>query len=840
MLELKSINKTYKSIKTTSTEALKNVNLNFGKSGLTFILGKSGSGKSTLLNILGGLDTPTSGEIVFKGKSFKDFKSRDYDSYRNTSIGFVFQEYNLIEKYNVFDNVSYALKLQTPKIDENLVLDVLDKVGLKELAKRKVNELSGGQKQRVAIARALVKNPSIILADEPTGNLDSENSKMIFEILKNLSQERLVIVVSHDEECASFYGDRIIELQDGVVIRDTNSNIVNDDSSYTLKNNHLPFKEALRFSVKNLFGHKVKLVLSIILISFALSFLGLSVMQNYLKVDSESKRVIEDFDIKYLNIWKLTKEDCGFIGKGYNIQCSNQDDITNDDYQKLTKEKNTKVQKGYFFYNFDYNIIGLERKFSEEEKFEEISDYYSRYHYVNSFSELDSNDFNFKLIGRKPENYNEIVIIKPVADFFIKYGYTLYSEDGEEIIYKPTSYEEIVNDQKELKFGYTKIKIVGIIDDDLKEFEPLKNISSNELRTTKDEKILKLKEKYDTLYPVEYYALSGFKDGIDLKIPKQNRVSVDDYNVDLKVIDDKEIYTKNGLQSNISLTESDVVINIEYLDKITNNDFTKEMNEYIITGLEKNSANSKEFYKEEFIKDYLSKNKLDVHVIFSIDNYGNKKQKLLNVVGITEDDAFYLNEKLLDEYSDDIYRIFLYVLTKDIDNYDDYFKDYPLDKAQFVSDSNLLHVIAYQSSTMEALSKYVLIISLVFSLFAILLLFNFIGLSITDNKKEIGVLRALGTTKKDISKIYSIQGLLVGLVSYVISLFLTYYYAIGENNVIFNSEDTSSIFRINLVGLTSQSILIMFVFMVIVVILSAVSVSFKISKMKPIDAINNK
>ena len=840
MLELKGINKTYKSIKTTSTEALKNVNINFGKSGLTFILGKSGSGKSTLLNILGGLDTPTSGEIVFKGKSFKDFKSRDYDSYRNTSVGFVFQEYNLIEKYNVFDNVSYALKLQTDKIDENIVLDVLDKVGLKELAKRKVNELSGGQKQRVAIARALVKNPSIILADEPTGNLDSENSKMIFEILKNLSQERLVIVVSHDEECASFYGDRIIELQDGVVIRDTNPDIVNDDSVYSLKKNHLPFKEALRFSVKNLFGHKVKLVLSIILISFALSFLGLSVMQNYLKVDSESKRVIEDFDIKYLTILKLTKEDCGFIGKGYNIQCSNLDKITNDDYQNLTKEKNTKVQKGYFLNGLNYYIVGLERNFTEEENSDKIGYYYSKYEHVRSFSELDSNDFNFKLIGRKPENYNEIVIIKPVADFLIKYGYTLYNETDEEVIYKPTSYEEIVNDQKELKFGYTKIKIVGIIDDDLKEFEPLKNVSSNELRTIKDEKILKLKEKYDALYPVEYYALSGFKDGIDLNIPKQNRVSVDDYDVDLKVIDDKGIYTKNGLQSNISLTESDVVINIEYLDKITNNDFTKEMNEYVITGLENNSANSKEFYKEEFIKDYLSKNKLDVQVIFDIDDYGNKKQKLLNVVGITEDDAFYSNEKLLDEYSDERYRIFLYVLTKDIDNYDDYFEEYPLDKAQFVSDSNLLHVIAGQSSTMQSLSKYILIISLVFSLFAILLLFNFIGLSITDNKKEIGVLRALGTTKKDISKIYSIQGLLVGLVSYVISLFLTYYYAIGENNVIFNSENTSSIFRINLVGLTSQSILIMFAFMVIVVLLSALSVSFKISKMKPIDAINNK
>ena len=180
MIELKNVNKIYKSKNNNNNEALKNINISFNNIGMTFILGKSGCGKSTLLNILGGLDVPTSGEIIFKGKSFNSFKSKDYDSYRNTSVGFVFQEYNLIEKYNVFDNVSYALKLQSEKNDDNVVLDVLDKVGIKDLAKRKVNELSGGQKQRVAIARALVKNPSIILADEPTGNLDSESSKNIF------------------------------------------------------------------------------------------------------------------------------------------------------------------------------------------------------------------------------------------------------------------------------------------------------------------------------------------------------------------------------------------------------------------------------------------------------------------------------------------------------------------------------------------------------------------------------------------------------------------------------------------------------------------------------------
>ena len=221
MLKVKNLVKIYKIGKTKETvKALNNVSIDFPEKGLVFLLGKSGSGKSTLLNAIGGLDTFNSGEIIIKGKSSKDFSQADFDSYRNTFIGFIFQEYNVLEEFTVAKNLSIALELQGKTADKNAVNKLLEQVDMLNFAKRKPNQLSGGQKQRVAIARALIKNPEIIMADEPTGALDSNTGKQVMDTLKKLSQEKLVIIVSHDREFAEIYGDRIIELKDGKIIQD--------------------------------------------------------------------------------------------------------------------------------------------------------------------------------------------------------------------------------------------------------------------------------------------------------------------------------------------------------------------------------------------------------------------------------------------------------------------------------------------------------------------------------------------------------------------------------------------------------------------------------------------
>ena len=236
MLEVKNLTKTYVPKKGVPVVALNDVSLKIEDKGLVFILGKSGSGKSTLLNLLGGLDKYDDGDIIIKGKSTKDFSQADFDSYRNTYVGFVFQEYNILDEFSVGANIALAIELQGRKASNEEVNQILDTLDLKGYGNRRTNELSGGQKQRIAIARALVKNPDIILADEPTGALDSKTGLQIFDILKKLSEEKLVLVVSHDREFAEMYGDRVIELADGKIISDiTKTTVKNGETEENLQ-----------------------------------------------------------------------------------------------------------------------------------------------------------------------------------------------------------------------------------------------------------------------------------------------------------------------------------------------------------------------------------------------------------------------------------------------------------------------------------------------------------------------------------------------------------------------------------------------------------------------------
>ena len=245
MLEIKNLSKIYKPKKGLPVTAIKNISLKLSDTGMVFLLGKSGSGKSTLLNLLGGLDRYDGGEIIINGVSSKDFKQTHFDSYRNTYVGFIFQEYNILDEFNVGENIAIALELQGKKATDEKINEILSKVDLDGYGNRKPNELSGGQKQRVAIARALVKNPEIIMADEPTGALDSNTGKQILDTLKKLSREKLVIVVSHDREFAESYADRIIELADGEIVGDKSiddnfntedsENLVFTDNAVTVK-----------------------------------------------------------------------------------------------------------------------------------------------------------------------------------------------------------------------------------------------------------------------------------------------------------------------------------------------------------------------------------------------------------------------------------------------------------------------------------------------------------------------------------------------------------------------------------------------------------------------------
>ena len=221
MLQLKNITKDYLSGDQT-VHALKGIDIEFRKSEFVSILGPSGCGKTTLLNIIGGLDRYTAGDLIINGKSTKKFKDKDWDAYRNYSVGFVFQNYNLIPHQSVLANVELALTLSgvNKKVRREKAIKALEDVGLKEQIHKRPNQLSGGQMQRVAIARALVNNPDIILADEPTGALDTDTSIQIMEILKEISKDKLIVMVTHNPELAEKYSSRVVKALDGKIISD--------------------------------------------------------------------------------------------------------------------------------------------------------------------------------------------------------------------------------------------------------------------------------------------------------------------------------------------------------------------------------------------------------------------------------------------------------------------------------------------------------------------------------------------------------------------------------------------------------------------------------------------
>ena len=223
MIKITALNKIYKSKKRKMCHALKDINLTLPDAGFVFVLGKSGSGKSTLLNMIGGLDSITSGKIEVDGNDISRFSERRFCNYRNSHIGFIFQDYHLIDELTVAENIRLSMDLVNAK-DKNLIKEALEKVDLAGYEDRFPTELSGGEQQRVAIARAIVKNPRIILADEPTGNLDTNTTTAIVELLKELSKDRLIVVVSHNIADANRYADRIIELSNGEILSDVSRN----------------------------------------------------------------------------------------------------------------------------------------------------------------------------------------------------------------------------------------------------------------------------------------------------------------------------------------------------------------------------------------------------------------------------------------------------------------------------------------------------------------------------------------------------------------------------------------------------------------------------------------
>lgn len=321
MLKLINVGKVYATRRKRNIYGLKDVNLNFPNKGLCLILGKSGGGKTTLLNILGGLDVKFEGEYVFMDKKLE---SKDFSEFRQNYVSFVFQDFNLIDDYNVAENVALGGRLSHSGGEE--VSSLLKKVGLEGYEKRLPQELSGGQQQRVAIARALLKDSKLLLADEPTGNLDNENSQEIYKLLKEISKDKLVIVVSHDEELASQYADYIVRLNRGKVV-ESSLECGEETGEYTVGQNRiLSNKEALKMATREFTRNKPKSIATIILMAICFCVLSFTVIVVPLfKLSDVHYRLIKDKQYEYFNLTDVKYDEYNsFISAGYEVVVGNQ------------------------------------------------------------------------------------------------------------------------------------------------------------------------------------------------------------------------------------------------------------------------------------------------------------------------------------------------------------------------------------------------------------------------------------------------------------------------------------------------------------------------------------
>ena len=483
MLELKNVNKTYRPKKSAETKALVDVSITFPDKGLVFVLGKSGCGKSTLLNVIGGLDKPDSGEISIMGRSSKDFSSTDFDSYRNTFVGFVFQEYNVLDEFTVEDNIAIATELQGKKRDRAEIAEILKKFELEGLERRKPNTLSGGQKQRVAIARALIKNPRIILADEPTGSLDSDTGKEVLGILKKLSEEKLVVVVSHDREFAETYADRIVEMKDGKVVADypvsasvaRASGEADTARTYTdeekkLIRSRLPFRHALRLGVSGIRTKPVKLVFTVILTAIAFILFGVfSTLALYDK-EKVTEKAITDHEISYLKYGK------GYFEKEviYGVENSDRQFVYLRESESVVPTNMTEAEYLELSAKYPSAIAVFDAPIAIED-FTTDTFFYSD-EYRGAACSYDNGASLKLLAGRLPENAGEALIPSFMFDA-VKIG-KLYGP-GRALI-KVDGYEDYIKLPKQKLYGDLEVSIVGVY-----ESAPISN-DYNALRTMAD------------------------------------------------------------------------------------------------------------------------------------------------------------------------------------------------------------------------------------------------------------------------------------------------------------------------------------------------------------------
>ena len=842
MIELKNVSKSYRLANGIEKKALNCVSLNFPDTGLVFVVGKSGSGKSTLLNIIGGLDKEDSGEVIVDGKSLKHFKNEDYDYYRNEYIGFVHQEANLIPDYNVYENIMISLKLKGMKISYEDCDKLFDYLSLSGLGNRNINELSGGEKMRVSIARALVKNPKILICDEPTGALDLETGNQIFKILKSVSKDRLVIVVTHDINNAKTYGDYLIQIDNGSII---SNNLVCEtlpSASFRSTRSKLPFKEKFRFAFKNLFNNKVKMFFSLLL-TF-LSFVFLLIALNFNNVDIAYTQSIVLNDLGYNKVL-IKKYDYDSNNIHYDSYFTNENvkSLSNVLGENYVRKYRIQHNGNYLEFNYNYENMLAKNGYSHDA-------YY--YHDSNKDRFVVYNGEDYDIIGRKPIEADEIMIHSYLADLFMHVG---IMSDGS--YYYPKSYEELL-DNKYIDFGNYKLKVVGIISDDLEEYEYAKNLESYArmisysaitgamiIKDKKYEKFLNVivEPSYNIYVSEKFLDSNNYKKDTIMAnaVLIVNDKNLKTYAIGSYLTNEIMIYNGNDYSTINRLDDNEIILNTKYLNVISNGKYSSKLKEYLNENKDKNEND----FLVEYMKDIDIINK-DVSIEFvKKESYMKiSKYDSLKVKGISlSNDIIYVSNNIGSEaLTENVLNTEIEVSDSDDKKLENILRAFPtnshnknlIKNSSFMSSTYVSYNLNFLFGSIDTYDIVFLMLTGIFAVIGFIVILNYSFSIIRDNTKTIGILRAMGTTKRDINNIFLYQNLFVFLFSYIISVIFVLCLKIYANNFISNLYD----YNLIVFPLSFKILLVTGGLSLIIIFIANLFIANKVSSLNPVDAIN--
>lgn len=845
MLELKKITKKYLS-GTNTVNALKGLDLKFRESEFVSILGPSGCGKTTLLNIIGGLDNYTSGDLIINGKSTKHFKDKDWDNYRNHSVGFVFQNYNLIPHQTVLSNVELALTLAGVSKSERKkrAIKALKDVGLEDQIYKKPNQMSGGQMQRVAIARALVSNPDILLADEPTGALDSKTSIQIMELLNKIAKDKLVIMVTHNPELAEKYSTRIIKLLDGNITNDSNpyeKSEQKENNNKTGKTN-MSFKTALSLSLNNLLTKKGRTILtsfagSIGIIGIALILSLSSGMQNYIN------RVEEDTLSSYPITLQEKTMDTGELlsaatgttkSKNYNDNKIHSTNITSNmlsimssgaktnnlyEFKKYITNNNGLFKKYandiQYSYNLDLNIykqndtnytlvnpdqiiekLGVKDMNNMGELIGGSSTSYNAFNEMLNNKELIKEQYDI-IAGNLPQNYNEVVLLVNKDNCISDYAlYAIGILDANELVEK---YKTVLNGGKV---------------DDLEELE----YSYEELLNT----------KFKVLLNTDYYTKEG-KIWVDKRNNEQFLKKILDKALELNVV-------------GIIKAKDETVITNTYGGILYTSDLTKyvidKINDSNIAKEQKNNSKINIFTNSEFTEQE-----------FDMNNLSPEQKAYLSTLSQNEIAEVLKNyqENAAATFESNLKKLGIVDLDKPstINIYAKGFEDKEAiaelidDYNQNNSEENQISYTDFIAVMMNGVSNIINIISYVLMAFVSISLVVssiMIGIityiSVLERTKEIGILRSIGASKKDISRVFNAETLIIGASAGLLGIIVTILLNIPINIIIKNIANVNNISSLPING----AVILVLISMFLTVIAGLIPAKMA-SKKDPVEAL---